>query len=736
MILTQTQSEPDCCISAANKADRVVSRNSTNSPRYWPSPSFSTFFTNACRSPRNLTGLAAKAHSPEPREVSSIDTTAGDRMMPQEKMEEAASSERYRLPTPKFRPLSVSMALEPRPTTSPVSIVYGVPEIVSPRPERPASSQSRKRFCKILDVDHNAAIIESYSSEHPMSHIFTKLDRVEEVCGPGRTPSTTTPDAVSTGETFRKAAIYNSRPTSIRDRWSGVTSHDKSTVDSLLDRHIECLGLRPGETTASNSSVLRAETSHKLEHIPELDIPIVSSTIPSSNQERRLPTGESDRPTSLSTSAQLKLKPRRLFASASTDRTPKFPLASSESDPRFSLAWTDERATPSYGWLPLPSESNLNIEAEQSRQTLLSGDYADVESGHSFGRPNMRRHSSPSTTPMSKAKTAALASVDQTNASDTNKTPCRRSKSDAVARLETLKHRKLKIHFKSHFGRVDSPTSDEWASTDDRSGHNETELPRLGLSRVPISAVDGFAELSGGSANASQVSLTSILNSQNAGSPDTWSGIVAAMPLPTRKPTGLRRKESANTIRSHDSKRTIVEPVNTSRVSSRGMSHEIRTKNSAPRLSTPAFRPAMRVSQFDLAAEYQMKSSRHKQSSFWEPKELLKKSPVKYCGQSMRPRRRFDSLRQVMPSSIRSFTFPPQRAADHQHQHVSVAHACREGRPVSYVEQPSFPETVAMSDLAYRKHKLLEKLKEWLRCGRRALGPRRKRSVPSEGFLL
>jgi len=719
---------------AADKAEEGTGRDSTTSPRNWPSPSSSTFFTNACRSPRNLTDLAAKAHSPELREVGSIDAIAQDQRTPRRKQNGSAKSETYRLPTPKFRPLSFGMTPESRTSASPVSIVYGVPEIVSPRPERPTSSQSRRRFSKILDVDQNTAIVESYSSGYPMPAAFTKLEKVEEASSPTRTPSTTSSHPASTGKPFRRAMAYTSTPASAHDRWSGVTSHDKSTVESLLDRHIECLGLRVEERAASNTSIYGPEASHELELIPELDVSNIPPTISSPKQEPRPLTNESNRPTSLSSSAQRKLMPRRLFSSFGAGTTPKFPLASSESDQRFSLAWTDEKATPSYGWLPLPSESNLNMEAEKSRQTLLSGEYADVDSGRTANRFKIRRHSSPSLTPTSKVKTRS--NTDQAAPSDMNRTPCRRSQGDAITHNESQKRRKLKIHLQSHQMQIDSPVSDDWVSTDERSAHSDMELQRLGLIRVPVSAVDGFAELSGDSANASQQSLTSVSEIPNPKSPDTWSGIVATMPLPARKSTGLRRKGSANTIRSHDSKRTIVEPVNNSRVNSRRPSHEIKTKSSAPRLSTPAFGPAMRVSQFDLSAGYQMGSPRHKQSSFSEPKELLQTCPTQYGRHSMRTRRRFNSFRQLVPSSVRSFTFSPQRGGAHQHQNVTIAHACREERPFSYVEQSSFPETVAMSDLAYRKHKLLERVKEWLRCGRRVLVPKRRSSGQSGGLLV
>jgi len=722
-------------MNVVDRADGALGRNSANSPRNWPSPTSSTFFTNAYRSPRNLTDLAAKAHSPDPREVGSIDAIAKTHMTPQDKRQEIMSSNSYRLPTPEFRPLSIGMTPDSRPSTSPISTVYGVSEIVSPRPERPTSSQSRKRFSKILDVDQNAAIIESYSSGYPISHAFTKLERVEEASSPARTPSTTSPHTISTNKTIRRAAAYKYRPESTRDRWSGVTSRDQSTVESLLDRHIECLGLRRGDSTMPNTPICTVDRSCKLRHMPELEVSDIPSTISSSKQESRQLTNESNRPTSLSSSAHQKLMPRRLFASITDDKVPKYPLASSESDARFSLAWTDERATPSYGWLPLPSESNIAIDTEKSRQSLLSGDYADVDSSSRDRiRSKLRRHSSPSFSPTSRVKTST--NTNETDTVNTDRRPCRRSKSDTVSCKASQQHRKLKIHLRTHPQPDDNTIGDEWVSTVDGSGFSDMEMHRLGLTCVPISAVDGFAELSGESANASQQSLTSILNNPTNKSPDTWSGIVAAMPLPAGKPAGLRRKESANTIHSHESKRTIVEPVNSSRGAFGRPSHHIRTKSSVPRFSTPAFDPTMCDSQFDLSAGYQVKSPGHKQSSFSEPKELLDPTPTKHSRHSMRGRRRLNSIKQMMPSSMRSLTFSQQRGVAHQHQQGIITHICSEMRPSSYIEHPSFPETVAMSDLAYRKHKVLEKFKEWLRCGKRALGPRRERSVPSGGYLV
>ena len=132
------------------------------SPQKRLSQSDSTFFTNASRSPRNLSNLAARAHSPSTGDlleaVRSIDAVAvgsetpkqPDRGLPKG---ETASDQDVQTTTFNSKTLSKDTSRDLRPRTSPTPPTYHTPEIVSPRPERPTSSQSRKRFSKILDVD-------------------------------------------------------------------------------------------------------------------------------------------------------------------------------------------------------------------------------------------------------------------------------------------------------------------------------------------------------------------------------------------------------------------------------------------------------------------------------------------------------------------------------------------------------------------------------------------------------
>lgn len=207
------------------------------------------------------------------------------------------------------------------------------------------------------------------------------------------------------------------------------------------------------------------------------------------------------------------------------------------------------------------------------------------------------------------------------------------------------------------------------------------------------------------------------------------------MPMPARRPTGLRKQNTLKTVRSQGS---INEPVNTSHASSKRQSRELKLRSSVPQLAEPDFGPAIRASQLDLAADYHTRSPKHKQSSFSEPADMMNTASTAYARRTMRGRGLL-GFRKKVPPSIRSFTFsPPPSRVD---QDWTYSQHCRVERPVSYYDQPSLPETAAMSDFTYRKHKLMEKLRDW--CKRRCfqarpyvVRPKKRRSVPPGGFIV
>lgn len=462
-----------------------------------------------------------------------------------------------------------------------------------------------------------------------------------------------------------------------------LTSHDKSTIESLLDEHIECLGLGNKQNHLRTPQKRLAGS----QFLPQLPSVLDDTASPFSLLDRHI-------------------------ESLGLQRS-KSPVKTTSS-------------RPSYGWLPLPSETYTSTTGHNSQATIASGDYADVESGVTVKKFNLCRHSSLNLSPSNPSQ-----SSDEDMITDVKRKY--RSKSESIKRNRSQKHRKLKIHMKATNTQPLSPSSSEWVSTTNSSIENANLLEGKCLAHIPISVVDGFAELSGQSADISQQSLP-LTHQTSCKPPDTWSSIVAAMPLPSGHKFGVKRDNSNSSLKSQ-SRLNVVNPLNTSRSASRLPSIRLRTAGSAPRLRTPVLGPALRASHFDFHASIEAQNPRYKQSSFIETDIMRRISLDENPNGRVRAARKFNSWRHIMPDSLRSFNFSPRRSEPRPAQTPMVAENCRKPRPRSYPSSTCLPETIAMSDFAYRKHKLLEKLREWCRrrCGKRGS---HKRALPPGGFLV
>lgn len=737
--LTMFQSDFGSPFQVVDLSEPVSACNSTNSLRNWQSPSASTFFTNASRSPRNLSDLAARAHSPgtNAQHCNNIDAVTASSTprnnTASDSMQEVAVSSQYQLPSLKFQPLSMRVSPTLRPLTSPSYIIREKSDIVSPKPERPTSSQSRKRFSKILDIDNGKEDIDSqHLAKQATIKLFTKLDAVEEDPNLAKTPFQSSPSVISTSGKVGKQALRSSGCPSSRKRLSGVTSHDQSTVESLLERHIECLGLKPEVVDTFDPAICKGDSdSFKQDQDVSRSEPPSIGKPCDGNTSANIVTLCS--PTSLTSSDHKRLIPERLFANTKDGARTNFPLASSESDATFSLSWTDDKVRPSYGWLTLPSESNLNLEAGNRRQTLTSGEYADVESNQTDRSCKQRKQSNTDLTRFSRLKTQATQSANRSN----DKLPISNglSEEEPFLRSKSERRRKIRIHLKAGSRVADKPTSDEWTSTDARTTQTVTETRELGCFSAPVSAIDGFAELSGESVTASQKSLTSMINAPFEHAPQSWSSIAIALPIPPKRPTIGGHMNSVRTVDSDRSKKGVVEPINSCRTGVQRRSRELHSQDVIPQLAHPDLGPVMRASQFDLSLECERMAQSYKKSSFYEPNELLQPQPERRRRNRMRTRARFHSFRQFMPPSIRSFTFSPPSSHIHQRLPTNQVFRVDHNRPLG--EQPEFAETVATSDFTYHKHKLVRKLKEWCRkrCTPTSLATRRN-SVPPGGFIV
>lgn len=624
------------------------------------------------------------------------------------------------------------MSRDLRPRTSPTSHAYHTPEIVSPRPERPTSSQSRKRFSRILDIDQQPTAIEAYNSCHIMaSHSFTKLERVDEVLSPVKAPAVVTTSVASRGENFSTTSLHNS--SSVDDtRCSRLTSHDISTVDSLLERHIECLGLIPGQELVSHTLIGNRDGAGQVVAQEETDPPTTTTLEHVMPDEIVHSTSATHQPSSLSSCAQRRLMPRRLFASIDS-KLPNCAPTVSRFDSRFSLARHDSITQRSSAWLTLPSESHLSTDIERSRETLLSGEYADIESSQSVEKIRIQGSSSLDATPIppNQENTEWAKSDDD----DSHGTLFHTSTSNLNSSETSQRRRKMKIHLKNLASNSNTTLKGSDDTVDAVVQQYDRGFAITGLSQDPISTGNEFAELSGESASAAQ-SLTSILNIPDQPKPGAWQNSVTAIPTTGKRVTGLRRKLSASTIRTVRSDRNVLEPLNTSRVTSKRASREINRQISVPQLAYPDLGPTMRASEFDLSMQYLKNSPQPKISS---PALMTAGSPQEYGKHSMRARWRCNSLRHIMSKPLHPrgvFAFPI--GATNTHPNTIVSQGCRFQPAVSFSEQQSYPETVAMSDFAYRKYRVMEKLKEWCRgpCMGRPVAVKERRSIPAGGFLV
>ena len=153
----------------------------------------------------------------------------------------------WKLPSLNFRPLTFSSLprLDNDGLRSSISIVRSEPsEILSPTPERPISAQRiREKFGRILYIDENR------------STTGTSSDIAGKSKGPSRKNSTTAYGRDSPfRSTFPPIRERESTAESLLDRLSHIggdlrlssaSYHDKSTVELLLEKHIQALGLQP-----------------------------------------------------------------------------------------------------------------------------------------------------------------------------------------------------------------------------------------------------------------------------------------------------------------------------------------------------------------------------------------------------------------------------------------------------------------------------------------------------------
>jgi hypothetical protein len=601
------------------------------------------------------------------------------------------------------------------------------------------SSQSRRRFSRILEISDNHVTNPGRLPYMPQA--ASRLDAVEEhpdlqglersLSSPSEFESrlnAQTADFQQQGHVAEQAS-----PSGTNGDTSQMTIQERSTIESLLDRHIECLGLdESGELEERRLDEL-SDSAHS-EIGPEVS---EESTIKPHPAAQQAPLQLGCRPTtssstiqhsSLASSERRRLIPRRLFASMDA-RLPPGAVMEEIQGTYASLVTSSPSGFQQRlsGWQTLPSTSGLAT-SESVRSTtkasLTSGDMADIDSDHPQTRLRIRK-------------------VQELNLDlDTNcnlqspraSHPHRRSKSDILARQQSHQRRRarilLKVKRKSQsLGQLANIDQDDQVMGDaGRSEDWTTEESPEKLSQA--SPVAGYAELSADSVAVQPPTLlsadASILVSTSV--PRRWTSILAAMPNPVKKSFDIVRKTSVRTVHSYRSNTSLIEPQNSTRFSS-----QIPRLGSVPQLAPPEFGPPLTSSDLNLSLRFpepvavRRPPLRQVQSFFSDDSSsaLAHKRPATL-------KKRFDL------HSFRSGFTKSTGMMGTRHSSTMRGASTLEPNRSPLINKADSPEycadvmgdTVPMSDFAYKKRRVLGRFKEWWKrqCMQKTLELVRKKS--------
>ncbi len=728
------------------KDDKDNPRGSTASRRASHSITSSAFFPNASRSPRDLTTLAARVHSPIFDEKPSISGLLeyGNPHREDEKRKVLSDIQqvraRWQLPSFSFRPLSFgtySPGLKERPKTSGEIHQKTSPEILSPMPERPMSSQSRRRFSRILEIQETY-VTDPGRPPYLCPQTSSRLDAVEEhpdlqalersLSSPSAFESKL--NAADRQNRWHDDAVEQASPSAYR-RASQINMQERSTIDSLLDRHIECLGLNDSGDEDEGSQFEGDRVTIPSDVRPESsrDGTVKAQAVqqPPPRWGFRPTTSSSTiQHSSLASTERRRLIPRRLFSSMDARLPPGAALDNTQSISNLTTNTSGFHQRLS-GWQTLPSTSGL-ITSESARSTakasLTSGELGDVDSDPPLARFKIRRVSDQSLSPETESslrKTQVLS-------------PHRRSKSDMVARQASHQRRRARILLKT---KRKSQSLGELANLDpeeqmvDDPCQSEDWTTEESPERISAtSPVVGYAELSGDSVAVQPPTLlsadASVLVSTSV--PRRWTSMLAAMPEPVKRSIEMVRKASVRTIRSHRSNTSVIEPMNSTLYGS-----QIPRLGSVPQLAPPEFGPPLTSSDLSLSLRFPGQPQvfppplRQAQSFFSD-----NSSTALACKRPNLVKKRFDlhSFRSGFTKSsglLGTRHSSTQRGTSNPHPGASY----RPGPPESVEYRPdAWVDTVPMSEFAYKKRKVLGRFKEWWKhqCMQKTLGMVRKKS--------
>lgn len=735
-----------------SKDERDNPRSPASSRRASYSPHSSAFFPNACRSPRDLTTLAARVHSPVFDQKASISGLLEYGNPSRENSKRKAFSDvhqvrgQWELPSFNFRPLSFgaySPEVRERPKTSGDTRSNDPLEILSPMPERPMSSQSRKRFSRILEINDHYVTDRGNSPYYP--HMSSRLDAVEEH-----------PDLQSIERSLTSPSEFESKLNAIDQENQSPnqsqgpvsaspngdanqnTTQERSTIESLLDRHIECLGLNDsGEDVEAShcdetTDSVRSDLIHDSSGESTIKVPMSAQQgmpqIPSQCGFRPTTSSSTIQHSSLASSERRRLVPRRLFASMDARLPPGAILEDIQPMPSSNLTSSSSGVQQRLsGWQTLPSTSGLmtsNSTKSTTKASLTSGDMADIDSDPPNTRLKIRKVSESGASPETEN------GLQDRRASRAH----RRSKSDMLARQQSHQKRRARILLKAKrksqsLGEVANLDPDDDAIQEiEQSEDWTTEGSPEKMSET--SPVAGYAELSADSVAVQPPTMTSADASVLVPTsvPRRWTSMLAAMPNPVKKSIEIVRKASVRTVHSQRSNTSVIDPVNSTRYSS-----QIPRLGSVPQLAPPEFGPPLTSSDLNLSLRFPNTQQafrpplRQAQSFFSDDSS----TGLAHKGPSVL-KKRFD-MHSFRSGLTKSTGLMATRHSSTQRGTNSIPasdlHRMKTGASQG-CQQESLGDGVPISDFAYKKRKVLGRFKDWWKrqCMQKTLNLVRKKS--------
>ncbi|RMD44004.1 hypothetical protein DV735_g1106, partial [Chaetothyriales sp. CBS 134920] len=720
--------------SKSQQSNRVACETRRSSSTGNTPSSTSVFFANAARSPRDLATLAAGVHLPLKEGEASPDGIRPDqRSSPATSLclanfggSNTPNWELPELPSMSFTPLAAvqfSQTHSDRPKTSEATPCIRPVEILSPMPSRPVSSQSRKRFSSILELaDRHVKRSTSHLNEQKAG----MLNKVEEA---GATSS---------------SRVYNEDVADSDQRTSQATSQDRSIIDSLLDRHIECLGLGPdvdnttGDTTDGSRQNVKLDDESSAEETIQLTELLAKA--PSWPKDRRW-TSHSQQPSSLDAIERQRLRPRSLFASRDVAlRGDDTPACSSDS--------IDQKPRHSYGWQTLPSSSMLSFLPSTILSSLSSGEIADIDSDGQQPKLKVKRRLNVS------SQLSELSSSPHMARECSKSGPRQRSRSELVAREESRRRRRIRMMLKV---KMNSRTLDTMVQAD-LTQHAIPDLnegkPGLDQGSTLKTPADGYAELSAEAATPSVSGIEGML-SKPWPVPAQWSSIVVAMTDPGKKGSAMTdpvkkgsgdisRQASKYSKRSQRSNTSIVQPINSSRITyplarPRSLPKIAPPDFGAAKLAPPDFGPGLTTSDLNLSIPYADVPSTIRPTLRESKSCFSDDSSIQVSRRNLRQKLTLQNLRHALPGSVTSVA--PNEMLPREANTVAPSHSCRIKGPQSLdgnAWTAMDDHVVPMSDFAYKKRKVVEKIKGWWQkqCVSKKLRPVRRREGRAVGVVV